>query len=209
MDFDYDAPLKRVKGESAKSHSALMDYWTMGAGRSLQKLLDIYLQNLSNDPPTKPPTTKFNTLGTWSHKNSWQARIARQKEIDDAISLEKFRERHMGEAEVMARLADQARGDMATFADVRYPDDLKELAASPLVKKLTIIERQTKDGSEIVKTTIELYDAQKALELIGKDYGRFKDRLDITSGDEPFSIDDLFQARKEIDEYQNQDISKD
>jgi hypothetical protein len=139
-DFDPQAPLNRIKGESQKAHNALMDYWMMGAGRSLRKLFEEYekqadesekqadeseQQENNAEPTKKPPTTSWWTLSDWSQKKHWQARIARQKEIDDEIALEQYRQRHMSPAEVIARLSDMGRGDMAEFADVRSPADLE------------------------------------------------------------------------------------
>jgi len=208
MTFDNDAPLNRMPGESAKSHTSLMDYWLMGGGRSLQKLLDQYIQGHSDKPPIKaPPTKKWTTLTTWSHKNHWQARIARQKEIDDEIALEQYRQRHMSEAEVLARLADMGRADMADFADVRQPSDLEGKINSHLVKEITIDARRNKDGTITARTRIKLHDALRALEMIGKDHGRFKERIDLTTGDKPFTIDDLSRAAQELSEWEQKNAS--
>jgi len=201
-DFDPDVPLNRIKGESQKAHDALIDYFLMGSGRSLEKLRQKYAETTLN----KPPTIHLRTLQIWSspRRYSWSARITRQTEIDNEIALEQYRQRHMSEAEIMARLADMARADMADFADVRRSEDLKEIKQSPLVKKFTITERKSRDDTEIVKTTIELHNAQRALELLGKDFGRFKNRLDITTGDQPFTIDDLTQATQELTNWEDE-----
>ena len=37
-DFDNDASLNRIKGESKKAHGACMDYFQMGPARSLRDL---------------------------------------------------------------------------------------------------------------------------------------------------------------------------
>lgn len=203
MEFNNDAPLERIKGESAKAHTALMDYWTMGAGRSLQKLLDQY--TAKGAQIKAPPTTYFNTLGTWSLRHHWQARIKRQKEIDDAIALERYRERHMSDAEVIARLSDMARADLSKFPDVEKVQDLDGHPMAHTIKKFKVTKRRQQDDTEIIKMEIELNDPQKALELLGKDLGRFKDRLDITTADKPFSIDDLTRARKELEDWASDD----
>jgi hypothetical protein len=183
-----------------------MDYFLMGAGRSFTKLFGQW-ERIKEDTkpyPKEPPTRRFQTLKDWSSKFNWQARISRQSEIDNEIAIEQYRQRYMSEAEVMARLADMGRADMADFSDVRQPEDLKNIKQSPLVKKLIITERKSGDDTEITKTTIELHNAQKALELLGKDFGRFKDRLDITTGDQPFTIDDLAQAADELKDWENE-----
>lgn len=86
--------------------------------------------------------------------------------------------------EVLLRLADQARTDMGLFV-VKGDDNLtldweklKEAGLTHLVKSLT----PTRYG-----TRIELHDAQAALVHLARSHGMFKDRVDITSGDEPIT----------------------
>ena len=219
-DFDPDAPLNRIKGESEKAHSAFMAYFLMGVSGTLRDLFEKYQkqddeykrqeageseQQDSNEQATeKPPTASWWTLGNWSKNNNWQARIARQTEINNEIALEQFRQRHMTGPEVIARLSDMGRADMAKFADVRAPADLKGNLDSHLVKKITVQARRHKDGTITAKTVIELHDAQAALEKLGRYHDLFKNRLDITTGDQPFTIDDLAQAAKEISDWQDE-----
>ena len=103
----------------------------------------------------------------------------------------------------MARLADMGRADMADFTDVRQPEDLKEIKQSPLVKKIIVTERKSGDAT-IVKTTIELHDAQAALYKLGQHHDLFKTRLDITTGDQPFTIDDLTKAAEELADWEDE-----
>ncbi|MHC4195938.1 MAG: hypothetical protein ACYSQZ_08355 [Planctomycetota bacterium] len=135
-DFDPEAPLNRIKGESKKAHDALMDYFLMGGGRSLRKLGDKYVEQASSDYQAKePPTKKQNTLMAWSLRNHWQARVAQQTLLDDEIALEQYRQRHMTGPEVIARLSDMGRADMAEFADVRSPADLEGKLIATLSKR--------------------------------------------------------------------------
>jgi hypothetical protein len=205
-DFDSSAPLNRIKGETIKAHNAFMDYFLMGGGRSFSKLFQQW-ERISTVPeayPKPPPTKRFQTLKDWSSKFHWQARIARQTEIDNEIALEQYRQRHMTGPEVIARLSDMGRADMAEFADVRAPGDLEGKLNSHVVRKITVQARRHKDGTITAKTVIELHDAQGALEKLARHHGLFKDRLDITSGDQPFTIDDLTQAAKELEDWENE-----
>jgi hypothetical protein len=207
MDFDSDAPLNRIKSETQKAHNALMDYFLMGAGRSLRTLIERYRKwgfTADNGGTKSAPTVRFNTLAGWSTRFHWQARIAQQAANDNEIALEQFRQDHMSKEEVVKRLSDMGRADMADFADVRDPSDLKEIAKSPLIKKFIVTERRNKDGIETVKTTIELHDAQSALEKLARHHGLFKDRLDITTGDEPFSIEDFSRAEEELKKWEDE-----
>jgi len=169
MTFDNETPLSRIAEETKRANTALMDYWLMGGGRSLDKLRQTYAK-----ATLKPPTKHLETLKTWSARHHWQARIARQKEIDDEIALEQYRQRHMSEAEVLARLADMGRADMADFADVRQPSDLEGKINSHLVKEITIDARRNKDGTITARTRIKLHDAQGALEKLARHHGLFE-----------------------------------
>lgn len=183
MAFNPEAPLHRIKNETQKSHDAFMDYFLMGSGRSFQKLIDRYKKQwrIRDELGAKmPPTKELNTLGNWSSKFHWQARVAHQTEIDNDIFLEQYRKRYMSKEEVIAILSDQARGDMGDFANVRAQADLADNQYSALIKTITQHYIQTSRGegdraqTEIkARITLGLYDAQKALELLAKHYGLF------------------------------------
>ncbi|KKN20252.1 hypothetical protein LCGC14_0937470 [marine sediment metagenome] len=181
MDFDKDTPLNRVANETIKAHTALMDYWQIGAGRSLVNLCQIYTKPM---PDPEPPTVHIATLKVWSSRYHWQARIARQIENENAVTLERrrqtleqieeqYRQRHMSEAEALALISDIARGDMGDFADVLSLADLAKLDKSRLVKKATFHYSINEDGTITGRLMIDLHDAQKALELILKHHGAF------------------------------------
>lgn len=90
--------------------------------------------------------------------------------------------------EVLVRLAEQARGLDSGFFTLGGELDALAIARADkthLIKKT----KQTKYGLEV-----ELYDAQTALEKIGRALGIFKDRLDVTTGDEPLAIPDHFEV---------------
>lgn len=96
--------------------------------------------------------------------------------------------------EVLARLAEQARGDISEFVTVDG-DNLKiELkdktgqtkAKTRLIKKVTLHKsvRTVKDSTfEDTTVTLEMYDAQAALQLIGKHHKLFTDKTEITGED--------------------------
>jgi phage terminase small subunit len=78
----------------------------------------------------------------------------------------------MSADEVLVRLAQQAKGDLADFAGVGNLDDLKDNERSHLVKKIKNIIR-TAGGETYATVEIELYSAQAALVHIGKHHGLF------------------------------------
>lgn len=107
----------------------------------------------------------------------------------------------MSADEVLSRLSDHARGSLAPFirrdtdGDL-YGFDLSETQPLHLLKKASITRRRQKDDRDEVVTvetiTIELYDAQAALALLGKHHGLFVERTETTidfTGDAAAALD--------------------
>jgi phage terminase small subunit len=84
----------------------------------------------------------------------------------------------MPAGEVLQRLADQARSTMADFID---PDtETLDLQKAYNAKKLHLIRKFTRvETEQSTRVSIDLYDAQAALELLGKHHGLFKDIIDV------------------------------
>ena len=81
----------------------------------------------------------------------------------------------MSANEVLARLAEQARGSLGDFTGVHLMDDLKNHSKAHLIKHLTTDVYEDKAGKLHYKTRFELHDAQAALVHIGKVHGLFKE----------------------------------
>jgi len=107
--------------------------------------------------------------------------VSIQAEIERRIA-----EKAMSADEVLLRLADQARADMGPFVIKNKDGDLildweklKQADLTHLVKSLT----PTRYG-----TKIELHDAQAALVHLARSHALFKDRVDVTSDDQPIKV---------------------
>lgn len=117
-------------------------------------------------------------------------------EIQDRIN-----EKQMSADEVLTRLASHARGDMGDFLDIGSMafsvdlDKAKEKGLTHLIKKVKMRTTTTlsKDGveTETSDIEIELYDAQSALDKIGRHHALFTDKTDITSGGKPLDFSKL------------------
>jgi hypothetical protein len=110
-----------------------------------------------------------NVLAVTAHDNLRNPKI---RELVD-IYLE---ERVMSKSEVLARLADQARGSMDDFLTVTGRGFRVDIAKAKRAGKMHLIKKVTKGRQG---TSIELYDAQAALALLGKGHRLFVDRLDL------------------------------
>lgn len=107
-----------------------------------------------------------------------------EKEIQERIA-----ENAMSANEVLARLAEHARGDIDDYLNDTGAFDLekaRQAGRTRLIKKLKTRTTQ-KTGDDWESTTVEvefeLYDAQSALVHIGKHHKLFADRTEITGAD--------------------------
>lgn len=120
----------------------------------------------------------------YKHPNTQGPRLLLDVSVQEEVKR-RLTEIAMDADEVLTRLSQQARTDLGPF--ISKTDDglnldwekLKEADLTYLVKSLT----PTRYG-----TKIELHDAQAALVHLARSHGMFKDRVDVTSGDQPLQI---------------------
>jgi phage terminase small subunit len=110
----------------------------------------------------------------------------------------------MSADEALKRLSDQARASLLPFIDITdegfvyfnfsHPEAKKYMH---LIKKVKSKRTRRMEGGgknaemwEDEWVEVELYDAQSALEKIGKYHGLFIDRTDLTSGGKPIEKED-------------------
>lgn len=102
----------------------------------------------------------------------------RKPEIAGIIQR-RLQESAMSADEVLARLADMARSNIADFSKVRHVSDLEEIHdKAHVVKKFKRTLYRTAYGSETETVELELYDSQSALEKIGRYHGLFTDKVE-------------------------------
>lgn len=136
--FDPLYPLNRCEGETRASHCALLDYWNMGSGRSLRKLLAKYREQSVLDPfSCLPPTTRYPTLSFWSTKNLWQARVDTANRIQQAEDVRLKTEAMKAEAE--------------SWEQRRLEVREKDWQQSEALRELT--DRLLAEGPRFLKTT--------------------------------------------------------
>ena len=62
--------------ETPRAAEAWADYLSLGASRSLEKLLELYLQRRQSGVKASVPAVRLRTLQQWSADFGWQARLA-------------------------------------------------------------------------------------------------------------------------------------
>ena len=104
---------------------------------------------------------------------------------------------HMSSEEVLKEFADMARTDIGDFMDDNMIVDMRKARELGITKNIRKIKQKTvthqaknesDEDREVHDMEIELYPRDKALEILGKYHGLFKDRVDITSGGEKLTI---------------------
>lgn len=127
--------------------------------------IDYYVLTMNGTKAARLAGYKGNdaTLAAVAYENLRKPHI--RAEID-----RRFQQRAMGADEVLARLGDIARIDMSEFVAIKNGIPFLDLEKAETANKLHLLKKfkTTKQGIEI-----ELYDAQSALETIGKHLGLF------------------------------------
>lgn len=199
MDFDPNAPLDRLAGESKRAYAAFYDYAMMGAARSLRKLLETYR------PKDNPITSYWRTISGWSRRYHWVKRAERF----DALTRERalaalelhWQEKVMGSTETLGRLSEQARVSIADFVTIKLvptalivpskKDDDEESEETEVIKGehfVQVVELNwdaIKQNGHLVRSItntkygprIELHDGQAALVNVGRRHKLFVDTV--------------------------------
>lgn len=130
-------------------------------------------------------------------------RLMKNDDIRKAID-QRMSEIAMSKNEVLARLSDQARGDMRDFANVKTARSLANHPNGNIVKKFkrTISTHSREDGTTETeeKIELELYDAQAAQVQMGRYHKIFTDNVDHTSGGDKLTAPMVFLPAVEPDE---------
>jgi hypothetical protein len=201
---------ERHDKESEKAVQACNDYLRMGPGRSLRRLSDVYIQQASSDAQAaKPPTTKPNTLFTWSTDYDWQKRAenydaeqdraktaemeARRRAVmEEGLALD-F-ERVIELKELAALLGEQI---YTKASDGTYPNiwlrDVKQIGSGEFAERVDLVRFNA--------PLIEQY--RGTLDDLAKETGGRKQRVDLSGqvAMAPFMADEYAQARAELQEW--------
>ncbi|MEI2773371.1 MAG: terminase small subunit [Candidatus Competibacter sp.] len=141
--------------------------------------------------------TEAARVARYAHPNKQGPELLKNEQIAAAVS-ERLEDAAMSANEVLARLSAQARADMADFIRIVEGDehgqettfrlDMSKAAEAGhlhLLRRLTETTRTvtTKEGDEIVtrRATIELHNAQTALELLARHHRLLTDQVDVTT----------------------------
>lgn len=97
--------------------------------------------------------------------------------VDVKAEIEtRLKEKQMSADEVLSRLSDMARSDIADFSRVDNWQTLQGLKGqSHVIKKFKRKVTYGKDDSRYEEVELELYDAQAALEKLGRVHNLFKE----------------------------------
>lgn len=161
--------------------------------------------------------------GAYLHTNA--SKLLQNTTIAEAIQ-EKIDELTMSADETLVHLSDIARPPVTHadfFTDELFPQLDKEgnvvvdNEGEPIMdSRLTIDWDKIQEYGHLIRTVsftaagpkIEFYSRLDALQLIGRNHKLFTDKHDITSGGKEiktFSIDDLMNAKKQLDDWQADD----
>lgn len=142
--FDPKNPLSPCEGENAKNHAAFLDYFGMGAGRSIRNLAEAYrLQQSRQSDSTVtadaisalPPTTDERTLFRWSSTYKWQERIQCEQALEADRTRLEWRTRRQ-------QLAQGAFGKVALALNKVTEADLEKVGLLDALRGMKIVLEQ-------------------------------------------------------------------
>lgn len=158
--MDADDALERQPGEPKAAHAAFLDFvYLAPQERSLRKLLRIYEERASR-PGSSPPTTKYNTLATWSSKFHWthradlvDAEAARKKIAEHDKATAEMNKRH-------AQIAQVIQGKVLTW--LKEPENVFKRPSDVIAaaKIAADMERRAMGVPEQILQLLSLPDAQ-------------------------------------------------
>jgi phage terminase small subunit len=170
--------MKLVSGDAAKVTAlhTVNDILTLGRidmslNRRQEEFVTEYLNCWNASEAARRAGYSLKTAGKIGQENLQKPEIV--AEIERRIS-----ERQIKPAEVLQRLTEHARSDMSDFVTIDPTTGRAtiDLAAAKSAGKLHLVKkvRFTRQGTEV-----ELYDAQAALEKLGKALGVLRDNVTV------------------------------
>jgi len=140
--------------------------------RKQRIFVDQYLRCWNATQAAKDAGYSQRTAGVQGH------RLLQRDDVQALIS-ERIEDVAMGADEVLIRLAEQARADMADIVTLNKQGelqiDLEALKAKGLSRLIKTLRQSKRDG-----LVVELYDAQSALVHLGRAHGVFVDKTALT-----------------------------
>lgn len=142
------------------------------------------------------------------------SRIAKRADVKAHIKA-RLKESAMSSEEVLYRLTRHASGSIGDVLEWREGDEpvislnaARDAGVLDLVKKVKVVTvHKGEDGTEVLKTTVELYDAQAALDKLGKVHGLFKQKVEH-SGDVGLKHQGLIGiAEVNLDDLSDEDLN--
>lgn len=86
-------PLQRRRGETDKSHAALIGFYEMGPARTLADLARTYAEQ--EEKGCIVPTSNYDTLQQWSSRFAWFDRVREVQQLDYARELEALHQKRI------------------------------------------------------------------------------------------------------------------
>ena len=150
--------------ETPKAYTALCEYIKMGEGRSLEKL-----QKARNESGIK---TSISTLGLWSSKFQWQARV-KQYLADEQSALaaqwiarqERVKRQDFSQARKLRKLADQMLASAPKFIEAHTTIQQR---ADGTIREITSIELKAELMLKAIDTASKLQRQATGLDTPGR-----------------------------------------
>ena len=170
--FDEKAPWEQQDGEPNRWFQRFSAFRLLGPGRTV-----IGANNQEREKKGKPK--QVNTPGSWSkaatqwrwyeRANAWDSDVIAQAD-------KQWRKDIMGEAELLSRLSQMGRANIDDFIGLAKDGHITSIKLDELKKRGYLVKKISSSEGKTNSISVELYDAQSAMGMIGKHLKLFIDK---------------------------------
>ncbi len=131
-------------------------------------------------------------------------KLLRNTKVRDKIEV-LLEARKLSAGEVLARISDHAKGSMEDFLEAGELEGVNtiNLAQARAAGKLHLLKsvKVVKGAKGVSSVSIELYSSAAAHDKLAKVHGLYQERVDLTTGGQPFDLDawDKTRAKRKAD----------
>lgn len=181
---DEKHPWEQLEGEPSRWFQRFSAFRVMGPGRTVKGAED------AERATAGKIGQKNYTSGAWSRaveKWNWRARADAWDRWVIEQADAKWKAEMMGEAELLGRLSQMARGNIHEFVELNNDGQIFSVKIDELERRGYMV-RKISTSKKTDSVSVEMYDAQEAMAMIGKHLKLFTNQVDVTSGGEPLTV---------------------
>ncbi|HZW02886.1 MAG TPA: PBSX family phage terminase large subunit [Anaerolineaceae bacterium] len=188
--MDERKPWEQMEGEPNRWYQRFSAFRLLGPGRSVEAVFRKE-REAAGGKGRKPTRHWYGNAQVWQ----WKPRAEAWDQFVRDEAEAKWREQIMGEAELLARLSQMARGNIGKFVRIGPDGHIDNLNQSEINDNGHLVKKITSSEGKTNSIGIELHDPQSAMQMLGKHLRLFENRIENT---EPASVAGAFALPADV-----------